>query len=159
MTPPPADASARTHAALFDQVADHARSAGVFGAVRTEAAAVACRALNPEADAEYRLEVAEDGGFWVGFFTHDRWLSQSVEADLVHTGDKLHDLIEEEMIDLGLGRKLAPGDVVHFRDDDKRFVFRTRFDAATPAGDLAKALAAYEACFVELGDVGESEED
>ncbi|MEM6750710.1 MAG: hypothetical protein AAF612_09595 [Planctomycetota bacterium] len=157
MTGSSADTST-DRAALLSRVAELCRESGVFGSVEVEGDAVSCAAANPEAEADYRAEATADG-WLVGFFTADRWLSQSVEADLVHTGDKLHDLIEEEMVDQGLERKLAPGDVVHFRDEAKRFVFRTPFPAGTPAEDLAKALLAYEACFVELGDVGESEEE
>ncbi len=49
-------------------------------------------ATQAAAPAEYRL--FRDGGkVWIGLFTADRYLSQSIEQDLVHTGDKLPDLI------------------------------------------------------------------
>ena len=34
--------------------------------------------------------------------TKDRWLSESIEAEVMHHGDSLEELIEEELIDLGL---------------------------------------------------------
>jgi hypothetical protein len=85
--------------------------------------------------------------------TADRWLSQSIEQDLVHTGDKMDELVEEEMVDLGYsGPRLR---VEHFRSEDKLFTFRSPLPAELSASADAAALAllGYEACFRRLGDM------
>lgn len=122
-----------------------------------------CEALNCEADAAYRIE--EDGGkIWVSFVTPNRWLSESVEADLEHTGDKLGELIEEELVDLGIEDSAS---FEHYRSDDMLFTFRSAIDLGDRAIDSEAGLnhiigwlRGYEMCFHELGDVfddGESE--
>lgn len=97
----------------------------------------------------------------------DRWLSHSIEADLLNTGDKMEDLLEEELVELRVrhaGRELGGLSVEHFRSEDKLFTFRSRLPGA--ASDLAPetisgCLLAYEACFRNLGDMaaGGGDED
>ena len=81
--------------AMLAAVAARATAEGVFGPVRVEATALSCDALASAEPAEFRL-FADGGKVWVALLTADRWLSQSIEADLVHTGDKIDELIEEE---------------------------------------------------------------
>lgn len=151
-------------AALFSAVADKARAADVFGEVGVKNASLIAAAKASAEPAEYRLFIEKDV-LWVALVTEHRWLSQSIEADLVHTGDKLQDLIEEELINLDWeGFKPT---FEHFRDDRKLYTFRTRLtpplDLAT-AGDqttidsVTIALLAYEAAFRQLGDM-EADED
>lgn len=143
-----------------------AARAQVFGGVDIRPDKLVCPALASGAPAEYRLFLdAEQGGrLWVGFFTADRWLSHSVEADLLHTGDKLGQLIAEELAELGVDRPHVD-EPEHFRDDAKQFTFRTPVPVApsefgSPAGaDLAaKYLLAYEAALRNLGDVDTRED-
>ena len=51
----------------------------------------------------------------------------------------------------------------HFRDQDKVFVFRGRLalpgDADEATTLVVKTLLAFQACFVELGDMGPGEDD
>jgi hypothetical protein len=150
---------------LFRSVARAAQDAGVFGDVSVAADRVVCAAAAPAAPAEYRLSV-ENGRVWVGFYTADRWLSHSIEADLLHTGDKLGQLIGEELVELGLEGPLARvGEPEHFRDDAKQFTFRSPVPvgagewSSPKAADLAaKYLFAYEAALRDLGDVDTRED-
>lgn len=139
---------------VMDAVGALARDSRVFREVRVGERGVACAAPNAPAEAWYRL-YEEGGRLYVEFSTPDRWLSHSIEADLLNTGDKLEELVEEEMSELGIdARGLS---VEHFRDEDKRFVFRACLPIAMGETDGARsagtALLAYEACFRRLGDV------
>lgn len=145
-----------------DAVRRRAESAGVFAGVEAAEDGVVCRAKESAADAEY-LVVESGGRVWIMLRTPDRWLSQSIEQDLVHTGDKMEDLVEEELADQGY--EGVCGKVEHFRDDEKRFVFRT----AAPLRENATAhevaavagvfLLAFEAAFRSLGDMEGGDED
>lgn len=138
---------------LFDAVARGAREAGVFAGVDRRADGVHCAAMGQEA-ATYRLRV-EDGRLWVSLAITDRWVSQSIEAELVHSGDKLDELVEEELAALGGDGARAPFE--HFRDEEKVFVFRT--PAPSDAGGALRYLLAYEAAFRELGDMSGSDDE
>ncbi len=148
---------------ILKTVMPRAMSAGVFASVAVNEGELRGRALGPEAHAEFRLFV--DGGrAWVSLVTPDRWLSQSIEADLMFTGDKLEDLIDEELVDQGVD--VSTPIVEHFRSEDKLFTFRTPMegvlDASTPEAAAARAvgyLLAYEAAFRELGDMKPGEDD
>lgn len=146
---------------LLEAVEPHAQGAKVFRAVRLGGVSLDCDAL--EVDAEHRIEWRE-GRLWVSLVTPDRWLSQSIEADLVHTGDKLEDLIDEELVDQGCDAGPLP--VEHFRSQDMLYTFRSPLPISPDqAGEdrsvqiAAAALLAYEAAFRELGDMGGVEED
>jgi len=147
---------------VFDGVARAAKEAEVFDDVRVTATAVCCAAREVEAPAEFRV-VESDGQLWVGLYTPDRWLSQSIEADLVHTGDKLEDLIDEELVDLGCDAGPLPFE--HFRDDEMEYVFRSPLPVTsdTPRVEAVRVaslcLLAYEAAFRELGDMSPDEDD
>lgn len=143
------------------------RMTDVFGAVTVTGAGLEVLAKDSAAPASYRLFV-DRGKLWVALMTQDRWLSQSIEQDLVHTGDKMSDLLEEELVDLGfldLGVGPANLPVEHFRDDAKFFTFRsaTPVDPIRPAGNAAEVLvtclAGYEACFRRLGDMEGGDEE
>ncbi|MEM6552311.1 MAG: hypothetical protein AAF750_09325 [Planctomycetota bacterium] len=157
-----------TTTSWLDGVAEKLRDAGVFAEVTIGDKGVLCRAREIEDEAFYFIDPAAPGpagetGVWAGLFTANRWLSESIEADLLHTGDKMEDLLEEELVDLGLEQKLP---IEHFRDDAKRFVFRSWITAEGPEGLTSEATAekfatvvrAYEACFYELGDMSPEEE-
>jgi hypothetical protein len=142
---------------FFESVCRCAQSAGVFASVSVADDRLACAAKDSAEPAEYRIAY-EDGGLWVSLVTANRWLSQSIEADLVHTGDKLEELIEEELVDQGFAGGRLPFE--HFRSRDMLFTFRSPLPIKL--GDLADAAAteramqcllAYEACFRRLGDM------
>lgn len=155
---------------LLEGVGARARAAGVFGPIGVHAGMLVCEAANSAEPADYRVLVDKDR-LWVALTTPDRWLSQSMEADLMHTGDKIEDLIEEELVNIGweggAGPESARPSFEHFRDADKLYTFRTPVPvnlelAADPATEATVALwlLAYEACFRQLGDMdagGEAE--
>ena len=154
MPHPPADE-------LLNDIAAAARASGRFKSVRFIDRLLRCDALDVETEAWYQAGPVEGGRVWVGIYTPDRWLSESIEADVLHQGDKFEELLEEELVDQGYEGKL---EVQHFRDDAKVFVFRSpvAFDgvgADAAAERLTRVLLAYEACFRELGDMpGEADD-
>lgn len=149
-------------APLLGPVRDAAARSGVFGPISVREGTLVCEALESGAPAEYRL-FADGGSLWVGLFTTDRWLSQSIEQDLVHTGDKLEELMEEELADQGEPKPASPPKFEHFRDDDKVFTFRTRLPIASSEAEAApraaRWLLACEAMFRRLGDMQGGDED
>ncbi|MCC5618906.1 MULTISPECIES: hypothetical protein [unclassified Nostoc] len=150
---------------VLERVKTLAHQSELFGRVEflEGGAILSCEAPAAAAPAFYRV-FAENGKLWVSLVTPDRYLSQSVEQDLVHTGDKLGDLIQDELIDVEHPAPYRPV-VEHFRDPMKLFTFRS----AVPASDLTGTvdenarrvwltLKAYQACFVNLGDI-EADDD
>jgi hypothetical protein len=148
---------------VLSRVAERARQSGLFGTVLVEGGVLSCQARNAAAPAFYRV-VPDGRDVWVALVTPDRYLSQSIELDLVHTGDKLPDLLQDELIDLDYPTPV-PLPVEHFRDAAKLFTFRSR----VPQEDLRQGeeeavrrvwllLQAYQACFVRLGDMDVGEE-
>lgn len=145
---------------LVQGVARRAEAAGVFASITVEppgsAVLLTCAARDAASPAFYRLE-QDKGKLWVTLVMADRWLSESIETDLLHTGDRLDDLIDEELAELGYDDGPLPFE--HYRNDEKLFLFRTPvpIDPAKPTGpdaDLAATvLLAYEACFRNLGDM------
>jgi hypothetical protein len=146
---------------LLEAVADRARAAAVFESVQVLDGTLLCRARDSAAEAFYRLE-SVDGRLAVTLVTADRWLSESIEADLVHTGDKIEELIDEELVEQGF--EDGPLPVEHYRSDDMLFTFRSRLPDEARADDertvqrATACLLAYEAAFRELGDMSEREE-
>ncbi|MCC6677828.1 MAG: hypothetical protein IT436_11840 [Phycisphaerales bacterium] len=144
-------------AGLLERVAEKARASGVFGSVEIKGQRLVCVAKASAEPAAYRVEV--DGGkLWVSLVMADRWLSESIESDLMHTGDKLEELLEEELVDQGYTG--APLGFEHYRSDDKLFTFRSalpvdvaRPDPAVDTDTVTRCLLGYEACFRNLGDM------
>jgi hypothetical protein len=152
---------------FLTNVAGKARAAGVFGEVHIRTGdhggVLICEAANSAEPADYRV-LFEHGKVFVSLTTQARWLSQSIEADLVHTGDKLDELIEEELVNLGWDATRARPTFEHFRDPDKLYTFRTPvpvpLDRLASGVDVATTwLLAYEACFRQLGDMDADESD
>lgn len=147
---------------LFEGVASRAREAGVFASVRVEGGRLACAAREVE-DAEYRLDWDSSGRLWVSLVTPDRWLSGSIEGDLVHTGDKMDELVTDELVELGCDERVEA--VEHFRSVDMLFTFRSPVPVEGKSDADAQSVAAafllaYEACFSQLGDMsGEGDDD
>jgi hypothetical protein len=152
---------------MLDLVAERARAADVFETVEVADGLVKAHARVVESDCWYQvgplLTVDRDATIWVGMYTPDRWLSGSIEADVLHMGDKYEDLIEEELVDQGGSGRLP---VEHFRDDNKVFVFRSpvqlredeALDSPALVERLTHTLLAYEMAFRELGDMVPEEE-
>lgn len=151
-------------ATLLEKLKARAEGVGAFGSCAVVDGRLECKADGSAEDAWYR--VRWDGGrVWVSLEMLDRWQSESIEADLVHTGDKLDELLEEEMVELGYDGPRPTFE--HYRSDDMLFVFRTPVDiAADSLADDQSAeragivLLGYEACFRQLGDMdAENDED
>jgi hypothetical protein len=152
---------------LLNEVSSNAAAAGVFGQIAVSRDRLTCEAKASAEPAEYRLGI-EDAKLCVSLVTANRWLSESIETDLLHTGDKLEELLEDELFEVEYpGPPLA---YQHYRSDDKLFTFRSALPiAVTTAGDVemspdaaalaTKALLAYEACFRQLGDMEVGPED
>jgi hypothetical protein len=145
---------------FLDGVRKRAAAAGVFSDMEIADGMLRCAARASAAPAWFRLEA--DGGQWfVSLVTPDRWLSESIEADLMHHGDPLEELIEEELVELGF---TSEGLVVqHYRSEDLLYTFRSplpvREGSAEPDPDTAATfLLAYEAAFRELGDMEADDE-
>jgi len=149
-----------TLSAVFDATIQPLVDSGVFAEIKRTQSGVRCDAQHVEEECYYAAHAEDDGTVWVGWYTPDRWLSESVEADLVHTGDKIDELLEEEIVDQGLSLKLS---LEHYRDREKVFVFRAKValpvDSAEASSLLVKVLCAFQACFLELGDMGPEEDE
>jgi hypothetical protein len=165
-TPPSPSALSSTSQVFLEGVQKRVDAAGVFGPTELRAGLLVCNAKGCAEPAQYRL-VVDQGGLWVALTTPDRWLSESIEADLMHTGDKIEELIEEELVDQDYERGSLT--CQHFRSDDLLFTFRSPLPiAVSAAGDIiaspedildaARCLLAYEACFRRLGDMEETKE-
>ena len=146
---------------LLEAVASRALEAGVFASVRLDGARLVCAAKEVES-AEYRLDRDGAGTLWVSLVTPDRWLSGSIEGDLVHTGDKMHELVTDELVELGCDDVVSA--VEHFRSEDMLFTFRSPVPVAGRSSDDAASVAsvyllAYEACFRQLGDMSGGDDD
>ena len=142
------------------QVKERAEQAGVFGEITLAEGMLCCAALASAEPASYRLERQEET-WHVSLVTPDRWLSQSIEADLLNTGDPIEELVEDELIDLGHEGPRLP--VKHFRSDDMLYTFRSPIpidpaDEAAAVEAAARCLLAYEAAFRELGNMQTAEE-
>ena len=148
-------------AALLETVAERARQAGVFASVAVADGVLSCEASGSAEKAFYRV-VPEEETLWVALVMADRWQSESIEADLMHTGDKLGELIEEELVDLGYDQE-GPVPFEHYRSDDMLFTFRSKLPVSADAAGADEAvfqwLRAYEACFANLGDMTAGEDD
>lgn len=149
--------------ALLDAVASRAQASGVFGrigAVKEGATGgmLECEAKESGAPAFYRVEVEGDR-VCVSLVMADRWLSHSIEADLLNTGDKMEELLDEELAELGVehkGRDVSGMKVEHYRSEEKLFTFRSRVPgpvSEVSVETLSGCLLAYEACFGNLGDM------
>jgi len=146
--------------ALYKEIQAAAEQASVFGEIGIDSRGLHCQAPNSAEEAFYRVS-AVDGALWISLETADRWLSGSIEGDLVNTGDKLDELIEEEVIDLGHHDAKVSFD--HLRSDEMLYIFRSKLSTPMTDSNCAKHAAiwlmGYELVFRELGDMDESLED
>ncbi|GAB4515536.1 MAG: hypothetical protein Tsb0013_20120 [Phycisphaerales bacterium] len=150
--------------AFLDEALTHCAAHPRFDRAERVGDIVTCHATDTPDEAQFCIEVDHEG-VWLTWASTDRYLSQSIEAELMFTGDDLDDMVDEEIVDTGwdLG-KLTPN--THYRDNDMRFVFRWKtpidpgaIDAKHHAEPFAKALAGVVEAFAELGDMSEDDED
>jgi hypothetical protein len=143
---------------ILQTVQTHATAKGVFGKIEALPDRLRCHAKDAPEPAWYEL-ASTASGLTIRFATPDRWLSESIESDLMHFGDPLEELVEEELAELGWRGRVPT--IKHFRDDAKLYTFENPLpDVAKADAELAaKFLFAYEAAFRALGDVGGGDED
>ncbi len=142
---------------MLEAVGKRAHAAGVFGGVKVVGGRLMCLCKASPEPAEFRVDVQE-GQVCVSLVTPHRYLSQSIEQDLVHQGDKIDDLLKDELVDQEYrGPALR---VEHFRSPELLYTFRTLvgIQPGAPEGPgamerVAQVLLAYEACFSPLGDL------
>jgi len=143
----------------WKQLAQQAGEAGVFGSVAATESRLDCAAASSAQPATYRLEL-ENGSLFVSLLMADRWQSHSIEADLLNTGDKVEELISEELVEIGYAERVRGDSLVmceHYRTEEKLFCFRSKIPV-NPSSPDASAIAlqwllAYEAAFRRLGDM------
>ena len=146
----------------LENIVDRLRASNAFASVDSDGTCIRCRARDVESEAYY-VFAPSGAGHIVRFETPDRWLSESVEADLYHSSDSLEELLEESLDELEWPIDRVPVTTFrHFRSDDLLYTFEN--DVPTGEGDPDEAAAtwmlAYEATFRELGDVaGETDDD
>lgn len=145
---------------VLDAVAEQARAAGVFGEITVTDDRLECGAAASAEPAFYRVE-ADGDRLWVSLVMKDRWQSESIESDLMHSGDSLEELLEEELAEQGYTGAALPFE--HFRSDDMLFTFRSPLPVKAgtdeAAGVVSRCLLAYEACFAALGDMSADENE
>lgn len=145
---------------FLQALADAARSSGAFARVTAHPTMVVCEPKVAGEEASYRVEI--DGGrVFVGWATPNRWMSQSVEAELKWTGDDLQELIEDECRVAGYEGPPI-GMFEHFRSPELLYTFRNHVPMSGAAGRpggavdvrrVAQCLLGYEGTFRELGDM------
>lgn len=142
---------------IIERTEAAADRAGVFERVFVLDGVLVCKADGSAEDAFYKLR-STDEGLFVSLEMEDRWQSESIESELMHSGDPLEELLDEELAELGY-----TGDqptYQHFRDDHMMFVFQSKVPIDGQSADEAARTAelfllGYEACFRQLGDMDE----
>lgn len=159
---------------LLQDVKARLESEGSFGMVEVRDGMLVATAEGAADAAFYRLEPEGRGdgvdGLWVSLVTPSRWLSESIESDLVEHGDDVGELVEDELIELGYEGEGMPPSFQHFRSADMLYTFRTplpidgagirtgRAGGMEAAAVAALWMRAYEQAFRRLGDMEEKPE-
>ena len=130
-----------------------------FVGVELADGALRAKARDVECDAWYILEPS-DNAMAVLLVTPDRWLSESIEADLLHTGDTMEELLEDELVDLGYRASSESAiRIEHYRSEDRLYTFRCLMPKGIDEDAIFTWLLAFEAAFHELGDMGGEDEE
>ena len=151
----------KTTAQALDIIVQGAKNANVFGLIELSGDTLTLSAWGAAEPACYRVYLDSDTPI-IELATKDRWLSESIEAELVESGDKLDELIEDELVDLGYDEDTGVIKFEHYRSDDMEFVFRSKvipMNNQEQSQACLQWLLAYEQCFRQLGDMDESEDD
>ena len=133
-----------------------ALDSGRFQNATVNGSAVRCRAKDASAEAWYVIDKT-DGHWSVALETADRWLSESIEGDMLEGRDTAEELVDDELVNLDFPNRCPQ--VKHYRDDAKVSVFRSRVPLegiADETAGVATYLLAFEAAFAQLGDMQES---
>lgn len=144
---------------VLNEVFERARASGVFGDCQVEGDRLSCEAKASAEPAFYRVEF-EDGRLYVSLVTENRWLSESIESELMHSGDDLVELLDEELAELGYEGDTPSYE--HYRSEDMLFTFRSEVPGSGGSFDaelVGTMLLGYEATFRQLGDMEDSGDD
>ncbi len=143
--------------AMLNQLFTIADGSGAFRSCKIDAGQLRCDALGSAAPAQYRVEL-DQGQVWISLVMADRWLSESIEATLMNSGDKLEELLEDELVEQGIDALEVS--CQHFRSDDLLFTYRScthiTLDQLTQDEAVQTArqwLMGYNACFSQIGDM------
>jgi hypothetical protein len=132
-------------------VQQHAQRSNRFERIESTDTSVRCKAKGAASEAWYVVD-RQDDGWAVSLLTPDRWLSESIEGDMLEGRDTAEELIDDELVELGFPGKAQQ--VKHYRDDFKMYVFRSCIPVNAQDGAAAATyLLGFEAAFANLGDM------
>ncbi len=140
----------------FETIGKLLQQADVLDDITYDASGLSAKARQAQEPAYYRISY-DQKNLYIGLYIKDRWLSESIETDLLHSGDTVQELLEEEMADQGLDFGLP---IEHFRSPQLEYVFRSKIShpAHQSPKVLSQILLSYHHCFVELGDMSEEQD-
>lgn len=146
---------------LLAALREAADASGLFASSELRDDRLRLAAKDAAAEAHYEIERRGDE-LLVRLLTADRWLSESIESQLVEHGDSLEELLEDELVEIGHepARDGAIPKVRHFRDPARFYTFECPIPVG-PDGPFESArrfLLGWEACFRGLGDMSGGEE-
>jgi hypothetical protein len=140
----------------LQSLVQQASQSGRFKDANINGDTVRCRAKDASAEAWYVIDKA-DGHWSIALETADRWLSESIEGDMLEGRDTAEELVDDELVNLDFPNRCPQ--VKHYRNDDKVYVFRSRVPLEGIADEttgIATYLLAFEAAFSQLGDMQEN---
>jgi hypothetical protein len=140
----------------LQSLVQQASQSGRFKDASINGDTVRCRAKDASAEAWYVIDKA-DGHWSIALETADRWLSESIEGDMLEGRDTAEELVDDELVNLDFPNRCPQ--VKHYRNDDKVYVFRSRVPLEGIADEttgIATYLLAFEAAFSQLGDMQEN---
>lgn len=140
----------------LQSLVQQANHSGRFKDASINGDTVRCRAKDASAEAWYVIDKA-DGHWSIALETADRWLSESIEGDMLEGRDTAEELVDDELVNLDFPNRCPQ--VKHYRNDDKVYVFRSRVPLEGIADEttgIATYLLAFEAAFSQLGDMQEN---
>ena len=140
----------------LQSLVQQASQSGRFKDANINGDTVRCRAKDASAEAWYVIDKA-DGHWSIALETADRWLSESIEGDMLEGRDTAEELVDDELVNLDFPNRCPQ--VKHYRNDDKVYVFRSRVPLEGIADEttgVATYLLAFEAAFSQLGDMQEN---
>ncbi|MBX3354776.1 MAG: hypothetical protein KF724_03655 [Phycisphaeraceae bacterium] len=141
---------------FLKDLAERAKASKAFGAIELQGPRLRCAAADAAAEAWYCVEFRDDA-WHLTLVTPDRWLSESIESDLMHTGDAMEELFEEELVEFGV--ETVPPPVRHYRSDDRLYTFDVRLPDGHDSELISRYLLAFEATFRNLGDMSGADEE
>lgn len=134
-------------------ILQRALSSQRFGEVILKDGALRCRAKGAAAEAWFVI-TPNKSDWTISLLTGDRWLSESIEGDMLEGHDSVEELIDDELVEIGYPHRARP--VKHYRDESKTYVFTSEIPLqGVPdiAEGIATYLLAFSAAFLQLGEM------